>query len=357
LTGGAGFIAGQTLRQLLPLSPRKVVVADTSEHALAELVRDLRSAGAVPDGVALEPRLVDVTGPLLDRLVAEEGPFDGVLAFAAAKHVRTERDAVSALQMLHVNVNGTLRCVDRVVQTNPDALVFIVSTDKAADPASLMGASKRIMEMAVLGSHPSATSTRFANVAFSSGSLLESWLMRLERDQVLPVPVDTRRYFVSPAESGQLCALASVAPQGSIVVPDPSLVGSVELEDALLAVLHHLGIQPRYVDAGEAIAGAAGIVPDAAGWPVLRTARDTAGEKGAEVFVGAAERERPWLPGLAVVDSAFDTASALELAAWVARAVDQGRAGPALTEITARIARTLPNLHHIAGDARLDDRV
>ena len=155
--------------------------------------------------------------------------------FAAAKHVRTERDPVSVLQMLNVNINGTLRSVEAVMSGNPEARVFVVSTDKAADPASLMGASKRLMEMVILGSYPQATTTRFANVAFSSGSLLESWLLRLARRQVLPVPADTRRFFVSPQESGQLCAIASAAPPGGVVVPEPGLIGSVDLLDALLA--------------------------------------------------------------------------------------------------------------------------
>jgi nucleoside-diphosphate-sugar epimerase len=357
VTGGAGFIAGQTLRQLLPMRPRKVVVADTSENSLAELVRDLRSSGSVPAGVVLEPRLVDVTGPMVERLCADEGPFDVVLGFAAAKHVRTERDAVSVLQMLNVNVNGTLRSVQAVMSQNPDAAAFVVSTDKAADPASLMGASKRLMEMVILGSYPHATTTRFANVAFSSGSLLESWLLRLSRRQVLPVPADTRRFFVSPQESGQLCAIASVAPPGGIVVPQPGLVGSVELLEALLSVLDSLDVRATVIGESAVREGAGDVEVSEDGWPVLLTTRDTAGEKGAEVFVGERESARSWLPGLELVAPDFDAAEALEVVRWIARQFKEPVPGASLEEIEDRLSQSIPNLQHVSGSARLDDRV
>jgi FlaA1/EpsC-like NDP-sugar epimerase len=357
LTGGAGFIAGQTLRQLLPLRPGKVVVADTSENSLAELVRDLRSSGSVPAGVALEPRLVDVTGPMIERLCADEGPFDVVLGFAAAKHVRTERDPVSVLQMLNVNINGTLRSVQAVMSGNPDARVFVVSTDKAADPASLMGASKRLMEMVILGSYPQATTTRFANVAFSSGSLLESWLLRLARRQVLPVPADTRRFFVSPQESGQLCAIASAAPPGGVVVPEPGLIGSVELLDALLAVLDSLDVKASVIDEMSVREGGGGFIAREEAWPVLLTPRDTAGEKEVEVFVGSQESARAWLPGLDLVESEFSVEEATIAAGWVGRQFENPVPGASLKEIEERLARSIPNLRHVAGSSRLDDRV
>ena len=357
VTGGAGFIAGQTLRQLLPMRPSKVVVADTSENSLAELVRDLRSSGSVPAGVVLEPRLVDVCGPMIDRLCADDGPFDVVLGFAAAKHVRTERDAVSVLQMLNVNVNGTLRSVQAVMSQNPDAAAFVVSTDKAADPASLMGASKRLMEMVVLGTYPHATTTRLANVAFSSGSLLESWLFRLSRRQALPVPADTRRFFVSPQESGQLCAIASVAPAGGVVVPEPGLVESVDLLAALLQVLDAVGVRPSVIDEGSVRGGAGDLDVGVDGWPVLLTARDTAGEKSAEVFVGDGESARAWLPGLDLVNSGFNAEEAIDVARWIAGQFDEPIPGASLDEIEDRLARAVPNLRHVAGSARLDDRV
>jgi FlaA1/EpsC-like NDP-sugar epimerase len=352
VTGGAGFIAGQTLRTVLPLGPSRVVVCDHDENSLAELVRDLRTSSAIDASCEFLPRLVDVTGPLIERVIAEEGPFDVVLAFAACKHVRSERDAASALHMLNVNINGTMRPVLAAKQQSPDARVFVVSTDKAADPASVMGASKRVMEMLVLGRFPEATTTRFANVAFSSGSLLESWLIRLANEQVLPVPADTRRYFVTPQESGHLCTLASVAPAGSIVVPDPGAVGSRDLAEALVQVLEVLDLRPRYIT--EDFVNTTR--PAGRDYPVLVTDRDTPGEKAAEVFVGGDEVAEPWVDPLFSVRSPRDLPAAEDFAAWVDEA-SRLSSGPDLDEIEAGLSAALRGFGHVRGHSGLDDRI
>lgn len=352
ITGGAGFIGGQTLRLLLALEPAKVVVADTWENGLAELVRDLRSEGAVRPGTVLEPRLVDVTGPLLTRLVHDDGPFDAVLAFAAAKHVRTERDPVSALHMLNVNVNGTYRALAAAAAVNPECRLFMVSTDKAADPSSLMGASKRVMEEYVRGAFPDVTTTRFANVAFSSGSLLESWVIRLGRGHVLPVPADTTRFFVRPLEAGQLCLLASLAPPGSVVVPSAGTVETVELAVALERVLAVLGLPWRHVTEAEAV----GQVADHSSVRVLVTARDTAGEKAAETFVGADEHQVPWHPGVDIIAPTPPRPECAEVARWIETAV-HALPGPDVEEIVARVAAAVPEFHHVTSANRLDDRI
>ncbi|WP_024287620.1 polysaccharide biosynthesis protein [Cellulomonas sp. KRMCY2] len=352
ITGGAGFIGGQTLRLLLALEPAKVVVADTWENGLAELVRDLRSEGAIREGTIFEPRLVDVTGPLMDRVVRDDGPFDVVLAFAAAKHVRTERDAVSALQMLNVNINGTHRALRAAVESNPDCRLFMVSTDKAADPSSLMGASKRVMEEFVMGELPTVTTTRFANVAFSSGSLLESWLIRLGQGHVLPVPADTTRYFVRALEAGQLCVLASVAPPGSIVVPSDGAVDAVELTVALERTLTSMGLPWRQVEPADA----AGHIRDTSCVRVLVTARDTAGEKAAESFVGSAEQRLAWLPAVDTIVPKPPTSGCAEVARWVDLAC-KAVPGPGVDEIIGRMRAAIPEFSHVTSDRRLDDRI
>lgn len=352
VTGGAGFIGGQTLRLLLAMEPAKVVVVDTWENGLAELVRDLRSEGAVRPGTQFEPRLLDVTGPLMPRLVRDEGPFDVVLAFAAAKHVRTERDPLSALTMLNVNVNGTYRALAAAAEANPACRLFMVSTDKAADPSSLMGASKRVMEEYVRSAFPGVTTTRFANVAFSSGSLLESWVLRLGRGHVLPVPAETERFFVRPLEAGQLCLLASIAPPGSIVVPAEGAVESVELAIALERVLRSLELPWRHVSQEEAV----GQADDAGGVRVLVTARDTAGEKAAEVFVGAHETQLPWLPRVDRIAPTAPRAECGDVARWVAEACS-ANPGPDTDEIVDRVAAAVPEFHHVTSTRRLDDRI
>ena len=352
ITGGAGFIGAQTLRLLLTLEPAKVVVADTWENGLAELVRDLRSEGVISELTLLEPRLVDVTGPLLERVVRDDGPFDAVLAFAAAKHVRTERDAVSALHMLNVNINGTYKALSAAATGNPACRLFMVSTDKAADPSSLMGASKRVMEELVLRELPTATTTRFANVAFSSGSLLESWLIRLGNGHVLPVPADTTRFFVRPVEAGQLCVLASVAPPGSIVVPSDGVVEAVELTVALERMLAAMGLPWRQVEPLEAI----GQSRDTSSVRVLVTARDTAGEKAAETFVGSAEHQLAWLPAVDTVVSGPPRRECAEVARWI----DDSRTaipGPEVAEIVDRLQAAVPEFRHVTSERRLDDRI
>lgn len=353
ITGGAGFIAGQALRVLLPMEPSKVVVVDTNENALAELVRDLRVEGAIPAATAFEPRLLDVTGPLVRRLVEAEGPFDSTLAFAAAKHVRSERDPLSALHMLNVNVTGTARVADAVMDNNPQGRLFVVSTDKAADPSSLMGASKRIMEMVVLGEHPGATSTRFANVAFSSGSLLESWLVRMARGQLLSVPADTSRFFVSPAEAGHLCVLACMAPMGRIAVPADGVVTSVDLLAALRGLLGDLGLGLTVV---QSIAEAADVKRRPNSVVALVTARDTAGEKAEEVFVGLSESASAWLPGIDAVTTTSDPVAAREFSRWVTSSLEAS-VGPDLEGIVERIHATLPSFQHVHSVLRLDDRI
>lgn len=352
VTGAAGFIGGQTLQLILRLAPSLVVLADTWENGLAETVRQLRTSGCVPQGTRLEPRLVDVASPLVERVIEEDGPFDVVLAFAAAKHVRSEREAASALHMLNVNVNGTLRVLSAAAAQNPACRLFMVSTDKAADPSSLMGASKRLMERAVFSRLSSATTTRFANVAFSSGSLLESWLIRLANGQVLPVPRDTSRFFVRPIEAGQLCLIASLAPAGAVVVPASGVVAETLLDEALVRVLDRLELRPAFTDDPDTArpANEPGKVT------VLRTPRDTAGEKSAEVFVGTGETATPWRPGLEKISSGAANPSVGEMLGWISEAV-AGRTRPSLPEIIDRVHDAVPEFHHVDSLKRLDDRI
>jgi nucleoside-diphosphate-sugar epimerase len=354
--GGAGFIATQTVRFLLSLEPAYVGLVDLSENGLAESIRAIRSSELAGPGTVVEPWLADIASPSFRRVLDSVGPVDQLMNFAAVKHVRSERDLPSLLRMLEVNVLGTHRAARAVAETSPQAHQFVVSTDKAADPANFMGASKRAMELAARSACPAVTTARFANVAFSSGSLLESWLLRLANGQPLAVPRDTWRYFVTPEESGQLCSLASIAPAASVAVPDFDEDHLVELEVALAIVL---AAQGRTAHDVTSIAEGMALLaddPDPDAWPVLVTARDTAGEKEAEVFAGSAERSEPWLPGLRrlpigpssdAVDDLLD-----RLAEWTSRAGD----GLTVEDVQRALAAAVPNFSHIDATARLDDR-
>jgi len=354
LTGGAGFIATQTLKQILPFTPRAVVIADADENRLAELVRTVRSGGLVDPRTQLEPRLLDITTPMVHRLFTDIGTVDICLQFAAAKHVRTERDPVSLLRLLQVNLLGTMDFTAALQGHCPDAQLFVVSTDKAADPSSFMGASKRLMEMAILGTYPRATTTRFANVAFSTGSLLESWLIRLRLGQPLAVPADTWRFFVSPQEAGQLCALAATAPAGSVVVPDEQATGLVELQRALERVLATENLTAAQLRNEAALTEAA--ILDGF-YPVVVTPRDTAGEKQAETFVGVGEHRDAWLPFLDTVRAVNQPEEANAFAAWL-RGVIADPDGPlTLDSLGTAVSAALPEFTHVASSKRLDDRI
>lgn len=360
ITGGGGFIGSQTLRELLKFSPSEVVIVDTSENSLAELVRDLRARGEIPELTRIEPRLVDVTSPLAQRLIQDEGPFDLVLLFAAVKHVRSERDPYSTVRMLDTNINGSLNVLEAVFEKNSAARAFVVSTDKAADPVSLMGASKRIMEIAALGTYPAVTSTRFANVAFSSGSLLESWLLRLQRRQPLAVPEATSRFFISPREAGQLCLLASIAPDSSIVIPKEGLLEPVELKGALDCVLGAQGLSGNFIAmADETLAVPSGLFSGDPSelWPVLVTQRDTPGEKDYEVFLGSGEASSSWSDRLDLVEASGDLSGALQVAAVVRGLAQSGADLPDVEALADLVGIAVPNMTHMRGDRRLDDRI
>ena len=225
VVGGGGSIGAVTVRLAADLRPAALHVVDQNENYLAELVRDLRGS---PQGI--DPRVefrmlpVDYGSPIMRRFLSDAPPYDAVLNFAAMKHVRSEKDVYSTLQMFDTNIIKHVRFKTWLAEHGHGARYFAVSTDKAANPSSLMGASKRLMEDVAFGVPTPpvgiATSARFANVAFSNGSLLQGFRHRLARGQPLAAPRDTRRYFVSHAEAGELCLLAAfAAPTGHIVFP------------------------------------------------------------------------------------------------------------------------------------------
>lgn len=354
ILGGAGFIATQTLRHILRYEPSYVGIVDLSENGLAESIRTLRSSDLVPAATRLEPWLVDISSPSLARLAASVGEVDQVMNFAAVKHVRSERDLPSLLRMLQVNVLGSHLVARTLAESSPDANQFVVSTDKAADPANFMGASKRAMELAAAIAYPGITTARFANVAFSSGSLLESWLRRIVNRQPLAVPADTWRYFVTPEESGQLCSLAAVAPAASVVVPGFAEDALVQLTDALAAVLERLGLTPVEVPS---VAVGRQVLDEGDGstWPVVVTPRDTAGEKQAEVFTGANESAEAWTPALRRLPIGKPTDAVAELVERIEQWVTTDIA-VTLDDVHAAVSAAVPTFEHIPATARLDDR-
>ena len=209
--GGAGSIGSSFIKAILHFEPKSVVVIDLNENGLAELVRDVRSTDGlyVPD--EFRCYTLNFADPIFVRIFREDKGYDIVANFSAHKHVRSEKDRYSVQALIENNDIKAKKLMD-LLTVYPPKHFFCVSTDKAANPVNIMGASKRIMEDLVMAYNQyfKVTTARFANVAFSNGSLPDGWLHRLQKKQPLAAPSDVKRYFVSPEESGQICMLACI---------------------------------------------------------------------------------------------------------------------------------------------------
>lgn len=219
--GGAGTIGSSYIKAVLKFKPAKLVVVDTNENGLTELTRDLRSAPDqyVPEEYITYP--MSFGDPVFEKMFLAHGPFHIVANFAAHKHVRSEKDQFSIEAMIENNVFKAKTFLDLLLKHKPEHF-FCVSTDKAANPVNVMGASKKLMEEVIMAysSEIQITTARFANVAFSNGSLLAGYVERLFKNQPISCPADVKRFFVSPEESGQICMLACMlGKSGEIFFP------------------------------------------------------------------------------------------------------------------------------------------
>ena len=309
--GGAGSIGSSTVLQIARLHPDTLHVVDQNENGLAELVRQLRSQPTSWSARDFQTLPLDYGAGAMRHLLRSQAPYDFVLNFAALKHVRSEKDPFSTLQMFETNLLKQARFMGWLAETGFEGRFFTVSTDKAANPSSMMGASKRAMEHVLFNASVSAalpgekTSARFANVAFSNGSLLQGFENRLARGEPLAAPRETLRYFVSLRESGELCMLAAMlAPDRTIVIPRlDAQEHLVPLQSVAERFLHYHGYEPvHYHDELEACSAVAAEAARGR-WPLLLTALDTSGEKPYEEFMTANETVREiGLPNLRAVD-------------------------------------------------------
>lgn len=291
--GGAGSIGSSFIKAILRFEPSSVIVVDLNENGLAELVRDVRSTEGlyVPD--EFRCYTLNFADPIFERIYREEKGFDIVANFSAHKHVRSEKDKYSVQALIENNDIKAKKLMD-LLCTYPPKHFFCVSTDKAANPVNIMGASKRIMEDLVMAynSHFKVTTARFANVAFSNGSLPDSWIHRLQKKQPLAAPSDVKRYFVSPEESGQICMLACILGNGGEVFfpklgEDQMLTFSAICDDFIKAEgFTKLECKNDY----EAKKYAAEMCYDSETYPVVYFKSDTTGEKAYEEFYVPGEK-------------------------------------------------------------------
>ena len=291
--GGAGSIGSSFIKAVLRFEPASVVVVDLNENGLAELVRDLRSTEGlyVPD--EFRCYTLNFADPIFERIFREEKGFDIVANFSAHKHVRSEKDKYSVQALIENNDIKAKKLMD-LLCVYPPKHFFCVSTDKAANPVNIMGASKRIMEDLVMAynTHFKVTTARFANVAFSNGSLPDGWIHRLQKKQPLAAPSDVKRYFVSPEESGQICMFACILGNGGEVFfpklgEDQMLTFSAICDDFVKA--EGLPKVECATDA-EAKAKANDISYDSKEYPVVYFKSDTTGEKAYEEFYVPGEK-------------------------------------------------------------------
>ena len=291
--GGAGSIGSSFIKAVLRFEPKSVVVVDLNENGLAELVRDVRSTNSlyVPD--EFRCYTLNFADPSFERIFREEKGFDIVANFSAHKHVRSEKDRYSVQALIENNDIKAKKLMD-LLTVCPPKHFFCVSTDKAANPVNIMGASKRIMEDLVMAYNKyfKVTTARFANVAFSNGSLPDGWIHRLQKKQPLAAPSDVKRYFVSPEESGQICMLACILGKpGEVFFPklgeDQMLTFSAICNDFVKAE----GFDKKECASdAEAKEYASNMSYENATYPVVYFKSDTTGEKAYEEFYVPGEK-------------------------------------------------------------------
>ena len=208
--GGAGSIGQAVVKEIFKRNPKKLHVVDISENNLTELVRDIRSSFGYIEG-DFKTYALDIGSIEYDAFIKYDGKYDYVLNLSALKHVRSEEDPFTLMRMIDVNIFNTDKTIRQSID-NGAKKYFCVSTDKAANPINMMGASKRIMEMFLMrrSLDINISTARFANVAFSDGSLLHGFNQRIEKGQPIAAPSDIKRYFVTPQESGELCLMSCI---------------------------------------------------------------------------------------------------------------------------------------------------
>jgi len=284
--GGAGSIGQAVTKEIFRRGPKKLHIVDISENNMVELVRDIRSSFGYIKG-DFQTFALDIGSIEYDAFFQADGQYDYVLNLSALKHVRSEKDPFTLMRMIDVNIFNTEKTMKQVAK-NGAKKYFCVSTDKAANPVNMMGASKRIMEMFLMrqSADISISTARFANVAFSDGSLLHGFSQRIQKKQPIVAPKDIKRYFVTPQESGQLCLLSCIFGENRDVF-FPKLSDSLHLitfADIAVKYLVELGYEP-YLCATEDEARELVItLPQQGKWPCLFVDSDTTGEKDFEEF-------------------------------------------------------------------------
>lgn len=284
--GGAGSIGQAVTKEIFKRNPKKLHVVDISENNMVELVRDIRSSLGYGDG-EFATFALDIGSVEYDAFIKSDGKYDYVLNLSALKHVRSEKDPFTLMRMIEVNIQNTDKTIGQSLD-NGTKKYFCVSTDKAANPVNMMGASKRIMEMFLMrrSLQMPISTARFANVAFSDGSLLHGFNQRIQKRQPLSAPNDIKRYFVTPKESGELCLMSCLLGENrDIFFPKLSeKLHLITFADIAVKYLRKLGYEPHLCKSEDEARELAKTLPDKGKWPCYFFSSDTTGEKDFEEF-------------------------------------------------------------------------
>lgn len=284
--GGAGSIGQAVTREIFKRGPKAIHVVDISENNMVELVRDIRSTLGYIDG-DFRTFAIDCGSKEYEALINASGCYDYVFNLSALKHVRSEKDPFTLMRLIEVNVLNTLETIQKA-RNSGTRKYFCVSTDKAANPVNMMGASKRIMEMFLMRESltQQISTARFANVAFSDGSLLHGFNQRFAKRQPISAPNDVRRYFVTPQESGELCLMSGLLGDNrDIFFPKLSeQLDLVRFSEIAVRYLQGLGFEPYECHSEHEARDRAKELIASKRWPVYFFASDTTGEKDFEEF-------------------------------------------------------------------------
>ncbi len=359
--GGAGSIGSSFIKAILPFRPATLVVVDTNENALAELTRDLRSIRGMYIPADYIPYPMDFASPVFEKMFRKRGGFDIVGNFSAHKHVRSEKDIYSVEALLQNNVLHAKLLLDLLSEYPPEEY-FCVSTDKAANPVNIMGASKRIMEDVIFSysdKFPVKTA-RFANVAFSNGSLPAGFLARISKLQPLGAPSDVRRFFVSPEESGQICLLSCILGENrAIFFPKLEEVQMMTFDGIARALLKEYGYEVlECASDAEAIDRAEELKKGSKLYPVHFSVSDTSGEKPYEEFVTdteSADYDRFGSLGVITGKQIPNREKVEKLFSDLNAAFD--REETSKEEIVGIMKEYLPNFEHIETGKSLDSKM
>lgn len=355
--GGAGTIGSNYIKELLAFQPSYLTVVDTNENGLTELTRDLRSSNLLdyqPDYITYPVNLLSDT---FDKVFSTK-KWDIVANFSAHKHVRSEKDKLSVEALIKNNVYGAIKLLDLCEHQNP-AYFFSVSTDKAANPVNIMGASKSLMERLILARKKSfhVSTARFANVAFSNGSLLDGFVYRLQKQQPLSCPNDIKRFFVTPQQSGQICLLATfLGDSGTIFFPKLDFdTDQIYFKDIALDFLVANQLEP-VIMSSEIAAKTFDLEQNQGKYPIYFFTSDTSGEKAYEEFYTEDEQyDLTLYQSLGFIQSKDVVISDKEVIADFDEVFDNQAS--LKSDIVTVICKYVPDFQHIETGKSLDSKM